>query len=335
MSSPVKAPKKKTKKKAPAQTTLSSSVSPSLLNSSASHQQHHSAPPPQSQQSKVGLQSINENVEYSPAAEQQPQSDLTHPRFPRSSTVPYPAYATLRKGGGSRPAPQYYYTDYPAFIHGTVSPAQVHNYFTTRQPFASINSNFQPISPHHQQYPQRPVDILKPTFLIVSKEAEQQLSSQLTTSASPVPPGGAASTSKTFSKPTTKKTEGKSQEKSPTAMDQSSPTSRNAEVQTHNESPTRATTVDNVYPHPAGHMVTSTPSPYVHFVNVAYSGPSPQFFQDGPPETSILQEDFIAINDYHQPSTSIRSMPNIALAQGRHREGKYLLVRLAEEKCMF
>ena len=49
-------------------------------------------------------------------------------------------------------------------------------YYNTRQPLSSINTNFQPISPHHHQYGTRPVDILKPTFLIVPKEAEQQLS---------------------------------------------------------------------------------------------------------------------------------------------------------------
>ncbi|UJR30078.1 hypothetical protein I4U23_017621 [Adineta vaga] len=288
-----------------------------MQTNSTSHQQHHSAPPSQSQQAKLGLHSINENVEYLPTnataeqQQQQQQQELNNPRFPRSSTVPYPAYATLRKGGGTRLPSHYYYTDYPTFVHGTVSPAQAQTYFNNRQPLSSINSNFQPISPHHQQYSSRPVDILKPTFLIVSKEAEQQLTSQLSTSNSPVPLGNQHSI-KTSSKSVIKK----SQERSTTNMEQSSPTSQQVESQTNTNSPTRTTTVgvttiDNTQPH-VGLIPTTNPSPYVHFVNVAYS---PQFFQDGPPETSILQDDFININEYHQPSASIRSMPNIALTQ--------------------
>ncbi len=296
--------------------------SSALSNSSTTHQQHHSAPPAQSQQSKAGLQSINENVEYSSAngtnEQQQQQQSGVNPRFPRSSTVPYPAYATVRQGGGNRLLTHYYYTDYPTFIHGTVSPAQANTYFTTRQPLSSINTNFQPISPHHQQYSQRPVDVLKPTFLIVPKEAEQQLAVQLSTSNSPVPP--ANPTMKSSSKPTIKKTETKTQKKSTTITEPSSPPVRSVEVQTNENSPAGtttagATTIDNTHQH-VGLMATPNPSPYVHFVNVAYSTQSPQFFQDGPPETSIMQDEFIHISDYPHPSASIRSMPNIALAQG-------------------
>ena len=302
------------------ESTKSHAPSTSLSNSSASHQQHHSAPPSQSQQSKTGLQSINENVEYLPGNEQQ-QQNIINPRFPRSSTVPYPAYATLRQGGGNHFPTHYYYTDYPTFVHGTISPAQANTYFNTRQPLSSINTNFQPISPHHQQYSNRPVDVLKPTFLIVPKEAEQQLAAQLSTSNSPVPP--AATTTKSSSKPMLKKTETKTQEKSTAITEQSSPTARNVEVQTNNNSPTRTTTagvttIDNTHQH-VGLIATPNPSPYVHFVNVSYSTQSPQFFQDGPPETSILQDDFININDYHQPSASIQSMPNIALTQSKKK----------------
>jgi hypothetical protein len=330
-------PKKK-KKVTVKQTTVSKSKVPtsSLVNSSTSHQQHHSAPP-QSQQSKAGLQSINENVEYLPTngtneQQQQQQHSTINPRFPRSSTVPYPAYATLRQGGGNR-SQHYYYTDYPTFIHGTVSPAQANIYYNTRQPLSSINTNFQPISPHHQQYSNRPVDVLRPTFLIVPKEAEQQLSSQLSTSNSPVPPA-TTTTTKSSSKTMSKKIDTKAQEKSTAIIEQSSPTVRSVEVQTNDNSPTRTTTaaagvtsVDNTYQH-VGLMGTPNPSPYVHFVNVSYSAQSPQFLQDGPPETSIMQDEFININDYHQPSASIRSMPNIALAQGKNKKNSvfYILI---------
>jgi hypothetical protein len=292
-----------------------------LSNSStSSHQQHHSAPPSQSQQSKTALQSINENVEYLSTNEQQ-QQNLINPRFPRSSTVPYPAYATLRQGAGNYFPTHYYYTDYPTFIHGTVSPAQANTYFSTRQPLSSINTNFQPISPHHQQYGHRPVDILRPTFLIVPKEAEQQLTAQLSTSNSPVPPPTATTTTtKSVSKPMSKKADTKTQETTTAIIEQSSPTARSVEVQTNTNSPSRTTntagvtTMDNTHQH-VSLIATPNPSPYVHFVNVSYSTQSPQFLQDGPPETSIMQDDFINIHDFHQPSASIRSMPNIALAQ--------------------
>jgi len=322
-------PSKKKKKIVIKQTASSKSNVPysSLSNSSTSHQQHHSAPPLQNQQSKVGLQSINENVEYLPTngTNEQQQQSVINPRFPRSSTVPYPSYAAVRQGGGNPLPSHYYYTDYPTFIYGTVSPAQANAYFNTRQPLSSINTNFQPISPHHQQYSNRPVDILKPTFLIVPKKAEQQLAAQLSTSNSPVPPANTTTKSSSLSsKPMTKKIDTKTQEKSTTIIEQSSPTVRSVEVQTNNNSPTRTTTaggttIDNTHQH-AGLIATPNPSPYVHFVNVSYSAQSPQFLQDGPPETSIMQDEFININDYHQPSASIRSMPNIALSQGMNKE---------------
>jgi hypothetical protein len=335
---------KKKKKILIKQTPVSESYVPSssLSNSSTAHQQHHSAPPLQSQQSKSGLHSINENVEYLPSnganEQQQQQQSTINTRFPRSSTVPYPAYATLRQSGGNRLPSHYYYTDYPTFIHGTVSPAQANIYFDTRQPLSSINTNFQPISPHHQQYSNRPVDILKPTFLIVPKEAEQQLAAQLSTSNSPVPPTTTTTKSSSLSKPMTKKPDTKTQEKSTAITEQSSSTLRTVEVQTNNNSPSRTTTeavttVDNTNQH-VGLIATPNPSPYVHFVNVSYSTQSPPFFQDGPPETSIMQDEYININDYHQPSASIRSMPNIALAQGmkKNKNHFYILI-FNHNKC--
>ncbi|CAF2663363.1 unnamed protein product [Rotaria sp. Silwood2] len=314
---------KKKEKTATKKTKLSQSDIPlsSLSNSSTSHQQHHSAPPPQNQQSKTGLQSINENVEYlhtngTNEQQQQQQQTVINSRFPRSNTVPYPAYATYRKGAGNSLPSHYYYTDYPTFFHGTISPAQTNTYYNTRQPLSSINTNFQPISPHHQQYTNRPVDVLKPTFLIVPKEAEQQLTAQLSASNSPVPITNA--TMKSSSKPITKKTNIKKQEKTTTIKQQSLPNVRSVEVQTNNHSPTRTTTagvtiMDNTHQH-AGVIATPNPSPYVHFVNASYPTQSPQFFQEGPPETSIMNDEFIPVNEY-QPSASIRSMPNIALTQ--------------------
>lgn len=310
--------KKKKKKiivKEASTSPVKSNLSSSSVVSSTSHQQHHSAPPPQSQQSKTGLQAINENVEYVPNNDQQ-QSNV---RFPRSSTVPYPAYATLRQRTGNPYPTQYYYSDYPAFIHGTITPAQANTYFNTRQPLSSINSNFQPISPHHPQYTNRPVDVLKPTFLIVPKEAEQQLTAQLSASNSPVPPSAIVSTKA----PPPSKTMSKKSETKPTSItEQSSPAGRTTDVQTNTNSPSRTTsagitTMDNTHQQHVGLMATPNPSPYVHFVNVPYPTQSPSFFQDGPPESSIMQDEFINIHDYHQPSASIRSMPNIALAQGK------------------
>lgn len=305
---------------------------PSLSNSSTSHQQHHSAPPSQCQQLKTGLQSINENVEYLAAnrtteqqkqpqpQQQEQQQNSINTRFPRSTTAPYPVYATLRKTGGNSLSSHYYYTDYPAYFQETVSPAQANIYYNTRQPLSSINANFQPISPHHhQQYIARPVDVLKPTFLIVPKEAEQQLTAQISTSTSPVQTTN--TTTKLSPKPMPKKTDTKLEEKTSTTGEQSSSTVRGVEVQTNNHSSTVTTTaevpiMDNTHQY-VDIIATPNPSPYVHFVNVSYPIQSSQFLYEGPPETSIMNDEFIQINDYSQPSAGIRSMPNIALAQGK------------------
>ena len=282
--------------------------------SSTSHQQHHSAPPSQSQQLKTGLQSINENVEYLPTNEtnEQRQPNLVNARFPRSSTVPYPIYATLRNHDANRfPSYYYHHTDYPTFLQGTTQP---HAYLHARQPFSSLNTNnFQPISPHHEQYGSRPVDVLKPTFLIVPKDAEQHLSSQLSASNSPTPAGN--STTKSSTKPMPKKVDTKKQDKASKLAEQTAHTVRSVEVQTGGNSPPRPAN-ENDHQH-VGLLATPNPSPYVHFVNVPYLTHSPQFFQDGPPETSIMQDEFIAINDYQPSTATIRSMPNIALAQGK------------------
>jgi hypothetical protein len=274
--------------------------------SSTSHQQqHHSAPPSHNQQSKIGLDAIHENGEYLLTNEhhqqQQHQQNLRNNRFPRSSTVPYPAHSTLRNTVGNYiPPPYYYYTDDPTFVHETVSPAQLN----TRQPLSLINTNFQPISPHHQ-YSTRPVDILKPTFLIVPKAAEQRLIAQLSASTSPV----LSTSTKTKSKDT------KSSQKSVATIQQSPSTVRSVEVQTNNESPTK-TIIDGGQRH-IGLLATPNPSPYVHFVNASYPTQSPQLSQEGPSETAVIQDEFSNFNDYNQPTTSIRSMPNIALAQGK------------------
>lgn len=303
----------------------SGAQSSSVSDSSVSHQQHHSAPPSQSQQSKAGLQSINENVEYLPTnrANEQQQSQrqyIVNSHFPRSNTVPYPAYATFRKGGGNNLASQHYYTDYPSFLYGTISSPQAYLYYSTREPLSSINTNFQPISPHHHQNSSRPVDVLKPTFLIVPKEAEQQLTAQLSTSTSSVPI--ASSTTKLSSKTMPKKTDAKIQQQKTTTNESTSPKVRSVEVQTNDHSPTRTTTegvtiMDNTHQH-VGLIATPNPSPYVHFVNVSYPTQSPQLLQDGPPETSIINDESIQVNDYHQQTGSIRSMPNIAMTQGKN-----------------
>jgi hypothetical protein len=261
------------------------------ISSSAPHQQqHHSAPPSHNQQSKTGLHAIHENGEYLSTNEQQQQqqTSINHPRFPRSSTVPYPAYATVRKAGGN----YLYQIDNPTFVHGTVSPEQLNTYYNTRQPFSLVQTNFQPISPHHHQYGSRPVDILKPTFLIVPKAAEQRLAAQLSASNSPTP---------TKTKPIPKKNDLRTTELSPRSV-------RSVEVQTNNNNSPTKPTMDIGHQH-IGLIATANPSPYVHFVNVSYPTQSP--------ETSITQNEFTTLNDYNQPSTSIRSMPNIALTQGK------------------
>jgi hypothetical protein len=291
--------------------------SPSIPSSSSSttHQQHHSAPPSHSQQSKIGLGAIHENGEYLSTNEQQLQQQqqqqqqqlLRNNRFPRSSTVPYPAYATMRTTAGNYiPPPYYYYTDDPTYVHETISPAQLN----TRQPLSLMNTNFQPISPHHHQYSTRPVDILKPTFLIVPKADEQRLIAHLSASNSPV------LTTYNKTKSITKIKDTKSSQKSTATIQQSPSTVRSVEVQTNNELPTK-TTMDVGHRH-IGLLGTPNPAPYVHFVNVSYPTQSPQLSQEGPPETTIIQDEFSNLHDYNQPSASIQSMPNIALTQGKN-----------------
>jgi len=286
----------------------SSSFSSSPYSSGTSHQQHHSAPPSHNQQSKTGLDAIHENGEYLATNEQQ---NLINHRFPRSSTVPYPVYGTVRKTTGNYfPPSPYYCTDYTTFVHETVSPAQLNTYYNTRQPLSIINTNFQPISPHHHQYGTRPVDILKPTFLIVPKAAEQRLTAQLSASNSPV------SINKSKLSPIksmTKKSDTKSPQKSVTTIEPSSPTIRNSEIQINTPS-SPITTMDIGHKH-IGLVATPNPSPYVHFVNVKYPT---EISQEVLPETSIIQDEFTNLNDYNQPSASIRSMPNISLTQGKH-----------------
>jgi hypothetical protein len=295
---------KKKKKNTNKQIILANLPISSSSSSSTTHQQHHSAPP----QAKTGLDAIHENGEYLASNEQQ-QKDSINNRFPRSSTVPYPAYATVRKTAStSLPSSHYYHPDNATFVHGTVSPAQLNTYYNSRQPFSIINTNFQPISPHHHQYGTRPVDILKPTFLIVPKAAEQRLAAQLSASNSPV------STTKIKSSPTklpTKKPDIKSPQKSITTIEKSPSTVHNIE----NQSPT-LTAMDIGYKH-VGLLATPNPSPYVHFVNVTHPT---QSSQEGLPETSIIQDEFTNLNDYNQPSTSIRSMPNISLTQGKKKK---------------
>ncbi|CAF5107678.1 unnamed protein product, partial [Rotaria magnacalcarata] len=78
-----------------------------------------------------------------------------------------------------------------------------------------------------------------------------------------------------------------------------------------NESTTKPTMMNTSQKH-IGLLATPNPSPYVHFINVPYPI---QSSQEGPPDTSIMQDEFVNLNDYNQPSISIRSMPNIALTQ--------------------
>lgn len=274
--------KKKSNKKQIVFTDLNTNSS-----SSTTHQQHHSAPPAHNQQSKTGLDAINENGEDSSPGDRQSQQKTTHPRFPRSSTVPYPAYATVRKTASHYIPPTYYYYTEDGQFDG-------------RQPLPIINTGFQPISPHHPQYISRPVDDLKPTFLIVPKATEQRLIAQLSASNSPV-----LTANKT--KSTTKVSQ-----KSPTttrATEDPTPTGTN-------ESPTK-NVMDITHQH-IGLLATPNPSPYVHFVHVPQSPELPA--QEGPPETTIMQDEFSNLQEYQQPqpSTSIRSMPNIALAQGKY-----------------
>ncbi|CAF1610127.1 unnamed protein product, partial [Adineta ricciae] len=270
-------PMKKKKKSNKKQIVFIDLNKSSSSSSSTSHQQHHSAPPAHNQQSKTGLDAINEHGEDSSPGDQQSQQKTTHPRFPRSSTVPYPAYATVRKTASHYIPPTYYYYTEDGQFDG-------------RQPLPIINTGFQPISPHHPQYVSRPVDVLKPTFLIVPKATEQRLIAQLSASNSPVL--------------TANKT------KSAAKVSQKSPTTTTA---TTNESPTK-NVMDIAHQH-IGLLATPNPSPYVHFVNIPQSPELPA--QEGPPETTIMHDEFSNLQEYQQPqpSTSIRSMPNIALAQ--------------------
>jgi hypothetical protein len=288
--------------------TSTSSNDKHLSSSSASHQQHHSAPPSQHNTSKPGLQAIRENAE-------EPTSQFAHgasvsnvvTRVPRSSTVPYPVYATLRTVDGALLPHFYPYSDSSNFVHGTFTSTQINNHLINRQPFSSLDTNFQPISPQRQHYSSRPVDILKPTFLIVPKQAEQRLSNQLLTSTSP-------NTNKhTDSMP--KKTEKKS---STPAKETPSPPVRSVEVQTNENAPAQTnneTSIPATHQH-IGILATPNPSPYVHFVTLPYAAQSPPILYEGPPESSILQEEFTQLNEYSHPSGSIRSMPNIAMTQG-------------------
>ena len=120
------------------------SLTRSSFSSSSRTSRHHSAPPLHQLPTRTGLDAINENVEY-PEVIPSPQQG-----FPRSSTVPNPGYATVRRTVSNNGS-YYYYTE------------------------------FQPISPSHSHVP-RPVDVLKPTFLIVSRATEQRLAAQLTAS---------------------------------------------------------------------------------------------------------------------------------------------------------
>lgn len=259
--------------KAKDQSSKKKKNSSNLSSSSTSH--HHSAPP-----SKSGLDAINENGEY-----EQPNSTST--RFPRSSTVPYPAYATVRKSDGN--SPQISQTDDAIMHPGTVSPGQINSFYTTRQPLTVVNNNFQPISPQHQLYGTRPVDLLKPTFLIVPKAAEQRLIAQLSASNSPV---------------STKKNKSPMKKSHPT-IEQSPSMTRQTNIRNSSQSPTTITTMDTGYRH-IGLVATPNPSPYVHFVNVTYSK------AQSPPSTTQIEENQ---DDHQTMNATIRSMPNISFAQ--------------------
>ena len=297
---------KKKKKNSNKQIRLTNhSITSSSPSSSTPHQQHHSAPPSHNQASKTGLDAIHENGEDLSTTDQQQQQEKQNsinPRFPRSSTVPYPAYATVRQTGVNHlPPGQYYYTDDGTLVHGSISPAQLNAYYHSGQPLSIINTNFQPISPHHQYT--RPVDILKPTFLIVPKAAKQRLTAQLSASTSPI------TVNRTKTSPTksiTKQSDTKSPQKSVT---QSPTPSRTVEIQKENQSST--TKIMDIGLRHIGMIATPNPSPYIHF---ASKKNSTQTSQEGLPETSVLSEN---LNDQNQTSATIRSMPNISLTQGK------------------
>ena len=294
-------------------TTVSASC-PSF--SSGPHQQHHSAPPTHHQTARTGLDAINENVEYPTNIDQTFESNGTNHRFPRSSTVPYPAYATLRKtamSAGYFSPPYYYYTDYPpSIVHETPSPDPYSGYFIARSPLASVNAEFQPISPHHQQYCTRPVDLLKPTFLIVPKAAEQRLAAQLSASNSPV-----LATHQKI-KPFIKRSQSKPESKSGKNTTSSPKTNvRSVEVQTNSNHSSPAITALKPVPissqsemsfRHVGLLGTPNPSPYV------YLG-SPTYSRQSPPETSVLQDDSIQVTEYKpitMNSQLISNMPSVS-----------------------
>ena len=114
-------------------------------------------------------------------------------------------------------------------------------------------------------------------------------------------------------------------------MKKSLPTLRSVEVQTNNESPI-GTTMDIEGQH-IRLVAPPNPSTYVHFVNAPYPTQSAQFSSEGPPETSIIQDDSIHLNDYNQPPASIRSMPNIALTHGK--KFQIIIMIKKKEKHMF
>ena len=279
------------------QTRLGNLIDSSSSSRPTHHQHHHSAPPAHHQSTRPGLDAINENLEYN-HAEQATQSTPTQARFPRSSTVPYPAYATLKKtsAGNAYFSPiQYYYTDYSPLVHETVSPVPQTNFFSTRQPLSLVNTtNFQPISPQHHHYGQRPVDVLKPTFLIVPKAAEQRLAAQLSASNSPVPSAS----------PKIKAMPKKIEKKSPSTV-------RHSESQTTNGSDFSTRHV--------GLLATPNPSPYVFFGSPTCSNPSAEVSRTGPPESSIMQDETTQTEEYYHGSTSVHSMPNMTFVQGKKK----------------
>ncbi|CAF1136260.1 unnamed protein product [Didymodactylos carnosus] len=290
-----------------------------------------------------------------------------------------PVYATLRKSHRSHyqePQPLYYSTDQGGqriyslspqhndewkrqFVYGTISPSeQIHYQQPRRIPLSQLPisssspSNFQPISPdhryHHQSHPfseRNETDLVKPTFFIVPKSTEKELTKQLekeksehVTTNSPqlvnnkkMAKEASNKTNKKLDK--NKKTNGKI---SNNVIEIPNKTYRNVEVQTtipstintspdkviHQTPPVEIHTINDQLRHVG--LTTSpvnSPSPYVHFVTV------PQILSDGPPEQSVMQDENIHLipmmnsptlySDYdaQQRSASVRSMPNIAVGQ--------------------
>ena len=179
-------------------------------------------------------------------------------------------------------------------MHETVSPVPPTNFFSTRQPLSLVNTtNFQPISPQHQHYGQRPVDVLKPTFLLVPKAAEQRLAAQLSASSSPVPSAS----------PKIKPMPKKSEKKSPSTV-------RHSESQTSSgsEFPSRH----------FGLLATPNPSPYVFFGSPTCSNQPAEQSRPGPPESSIMQDGTTQTEEYYHGSTSVHSIPNMTFVQGKN-----------------